>query len=89
MFPRKTNYLLEMMFRIKEFQLLSAFKTNILQRVRFQISFLTTRQILKPNFHNLSDFKSKTLQRVRFCCEKFFEKSDLAQKCGFKKSRFD
>ena len=55
-----------MRFRIKNFQALSDFKTKILQRVRFQIKFFTTRQILKPNFDSVSDFKSNFLQRVRF-----------------------
>ena len=55
----------------KKFQLLSDFKTKFLQRVRFQIMFFTTRQILKQNFHNVSDFASKIL-RVRFCFKKTF-----------------
>ena len=62
-----------MRFRIKKFQLLSDFKTKLLQRVRFQIEFFTTRHILKQNFHNVSDFESKNLQRVRFCFKKFFK----------------
>ena len=89
MFPKKTNYLLEMRFRIKKFQLLSDFQTKLLQRVRFQIKFFTTRQILKRNFHNVSDFESKILQCVRFCFEKICRKSDFEQKCAIKKSRFD
>ena len=51
-----------MRFRIKKFQDLSDFKTKFL-RVRVQIKFFTTRQILKQNFHNMSDFKSKILRR--------------------------
>ena len=61
-----------MRFGIKKFQLLSDFKTKFLQRVRFQITFFATRQILKQNFHNVSDYKSKILQRVRFCFKKTF-----------------
>ena len=34
-FPKKTNYLLEMRFRIKKFQPLPDFFKKILQRVRF------------------------------------------------------
>ena len=89
MFPKKTNYLLEMRFRIKKFQLLSVFKTKFLQRVKFPMSFFTTRQILKQNFQNVSDFKSRILQRVRVCFKKTFKKADFAQKCAFKKSCFD
>ena len=85
----KKNYLLEMRLRIKKFKLLSDFKTKFLQRVRFQIRFFTTREILKQKFHNMSDFKSKILQRVRFFFETFCKKSDFARKCAFKKSRFD
>ena len=48
--------------KIKKFQILSEFKTNFLQRVKFQIKFFTTRQVLKQNFHNASDFKSKNLK---------------------------
>ena len=66
------NYLLKMRLRIKKIQLLSDFKTNLLHRVRFQINFSTTRQIVKQNFHNLSGFKSNILQRVRFCFKKPF-----------------
>ena len=43
-----------MTFRMKNFQLLSDFETKFLQRLRFQIIFITTRQILKQNFHNVS-----------------------------------
>ena len=73
----------------QKIQALSDFQTKLLQRVRFQIKFFTTRQILKENFHNVSDFESKILQCVRFCFEKFCRKSDFAQKCAFKKLRFD
>ena len=57
---------------MKKLQLLSD-----LQRVRFQIKFFTTRQILKQSFHNVSDFKSKILQRVRFCFKKLFKNQIL------------
>ena len=80
MFPKKTNYLLEVRFRIKKFQLLSDFKKKFLQRVSFQINFFTTRQILKPNFHNMSDFKSKISQRVRFCFKKKLFKNQILHK---------
>ena len=60
-----------MRFQIKKFQLFSDFKTKFLQRVRFQIKFSTTRQILKQifttclilnqKFYNVSDFVSKKL----------------------------
>ena len=66
-----------MRFRIKKIQLLSDFKTKFLQRVRFQIKFFTTRQILKQDFHSVSDFKSKILQRVRFCFKKLFKNQIL------------
>ena len=78
-----------MRIRIKKFQFLSDFKTKLLQRVRFQIKFFTTRQILKQNFYNMSDFNSKILQRVRFFLNKTFQKTDFAQQYAFKKSRFD
>ena len=78
-----------MRLRIKKIQLFSDFKTKFLQRVRFEIRFFTTRQILKQKFHNKSDFKSKLLQGVRFCFEIICKKSDFARKCSFKKSRFD
>ena len=73
----------------KKYQILSDSETKFQQRVRFQIKFFTTRQILKHNFHNVSDFKSKISQCVRFCFGKTFQKSDFAQKCAFTKSRFD
>ena len=78
-----------MRFRFKQFQAMSDFKTNCLQRVRFQIKFFTTRQILKQNFHNVSDFISNYLQRVRFCLKTLVLKSDFQQKYAFKKSCFD
>ena len=62
---------------MKKLQLLSDFETKFIQRVRFQIKFFTTRQILKQSFHNVSDFKSKILQRVRFCFEKLFKNQIL------------
>ena len=67
-----------MRIRIKKFQALSGFKIKILQLVRFQINFFTTRQILKQIFHNVSDFVLV-----------FFKKSDLEQKCACKKAQFD
>ena len=73
-----------MRFQIKNFQVLSGFKTKVLQRVRFQIKFFTTRQILKQNFQNISDFKSKKLKQVRFCFGIFLGKSDFEQKWAFK-----
>ena len=66
-----------MRFRIKKFPIFHIKKT-FLQRVRFQIKFLTTRQILKQKFHNVSDFLSK-----------FFFKSGFEQKCAFEKTRCD
>ena len=61
-----------MRFRIEKFQVLSDFKTKFLQLVRFQINFLTTRQILKQKFHNMSDFESKTYNVSDFVLQKFF-----------------
>ena len=68
---------------------MSDFKTKFLQRVRFQIKFFTTRQILKQNFHNVSDFESKILQRVRFCFKKLFKNQILRKNVHTKNSRFD
>ena len=68
--PKNKNYLLEMRFRFKKFQLLSDFETQFLQRVRFQINSFTTLQILKQNFHNMLDFKSK----IFTTCQIFFKK---------------
>ena len=60
-----------MRFRIKKFQLSSHFKTNLLQRVRFQDNFFKTRQIwnkllrsfqfLSQKFYNVSDFVSEKI----------------------------
>ena len=66
-----------MRLRNKKFQVLSDSKTKFVQRVRIQIKYFTTRQILKQKFHNLSDFRSKILQGIRFSFEKIFEKSDF------------
>ena len=68
-----------MRFRFRKFQALSDFKTKFLQRVRFQIKFFITRQILKQYFHNVSDFKSKFLQRVRFSFKTVFENQILSK----------
>ena len=64
---------------------MSDFKTKFLQRVRFQINFCTTRQILKQNFLSKSDFESKILQRVRFYFKKTFKNQFFKEMCIQKK----
>ena len=70
--PKEYKMVIENEILIQKISVLSDFKTKFLQRVRFQITFFTTRQILKQKFQNMSDFNSKNLQRVRFCFKKFF-----------------
>ena len=48
-----------MRLRLKKFLLLSDFKTKFSQRVKFQINFFTTCQVLNQNFYNVSDFVLK------------------------------
>ena len=87
--PKEYKMLVKNEIRIEKFQVLSDFLAIVLQRVSFQIKYFTTRQILKQSFHNVSDFEPKILQQVRLCSKTFFKKLDFAQKCAFKKSRFD
>ena len=78
--PKEKKSLVRNEIPNEKFQLLSDFKTNFLQRVRFQINFFTTRQILEQIFHNMSDLKSKNSQRVRFCLKKLFKNQFLHKK---------